>query len=41
MYVLQFIANIRKGKSALKGIFNENEDAMANVDFSDIESIFN
>lgn len=41
MYALQFIAKIRKSTSAVKKIFTENEDEMANVDFSDIESIFN
>ena len=40
MYALQAIANIRKGTSAVKGIFTENEEIMADVDFSDIEDIF-
>ena len=40
MYALQAIANIRKGTSAVKGMFTENEDVMADVDFSDIEDIF-
>ena len=40
MYALQAIANIRKGTSAVKGIFTENEEEMADVDFSDIEGIF-
>jgi len=40
IYALQGIANIRKGTSAIKGIFTEDEDAMADVDFSDIENIF-
>ena len=40
MYALQAIANIRKGTSAVKGIFTENEEVMADVDFSDIEDIF-
>ncbi len=40
MYALQAIANIRKGTSAVKGMFTENEEVMADVDFSDIEDIF-
>jgi len=40
MYALQAIANIRKGASAVKGIFTENEDTMADVDFNDIEDLF-
>jgi len=40
MYALQAIAGIRKGTGAIKGIFTENEDVMADVDFKDIESIF-
>ena len=40
MYALQAIANIRRGTSAVKGMFTENEEVMADVDFSDIEDIF-
>ena len=40
MYALQAIAGIRKGTGAVKSIFTENEDAMVDVDFKDIESIF-
>jgi hypothetical protein len=40
MYALQAITNIRKGASAVKGIFTENEDTMAVVDFNDIEDLF-
>jgi len=40
MYALQAIANLRKGTSAVKGIFTENEDIMADVDFNDIEDLF-
>ena len=39
VYTLQAIANIRKGASALKGIFKENEE-LANLDFSDIKTLF-
>ena len=40
MYALQAIAGIRKGTGAIKGIFKENEDVMGDIDFKDIESIF-
>jgi len=40
MYALQAIAGVRKGTGAIKAIFKENEEAMADVDFSDIEGIF-
>ena len=40
MYALQAIAGIRKGKGAIKNIFTENEDEMGDIDFKDIESIF-
>ena len=40
MYALQAIANIRKGTSAVKGIFTENEDTMTDVDFNDIKDLF-
>ena len=40
MYALQAIAGIRKGTGAIKNIFTENEDEMGDIDFKDIESIF-
>lgn len=40
MYALQAIADLRKGTGAIKRMFNENEGEMNNIDFSDIESIF-
>ena len=40
MYALQAIADLRKGTGAIKRMFNENEEAMTDVDFSDIEGIF-
>jgi hypothetical protein len=40
MYALQAIAGVRKATSAIKAIFKENEEAMPEVDFSDIERIF-
>ena len=40
MYALQAIAGVRKGTGAIKRMFNENEGEMNNIDFSDIESIF-
>jgi hypothetical protein len=39
MYALQAIANIRKGTSAIKGMFTEDE-ALTEVDLSDIEDLF-
>ena len=40
MHALKFIAGIRKGTGAIKNIFTENEDEMGDIDFKDIESIF-
>ena len=40
MYALQAIAGVRKGTGAIKGMFKENEEEMSNIDFTDIESIF-
>ena len=40
MYALQVIAGARKGVDGIKSIFKENEDVMGDVEFKDIENIF-
>ena len=40
MYALQVIAGARKGVAGIKSIFKENEDVMGDVEFKDIENIF-
>jgi hypothetical protein len=40
MYALQVIAGARKGVDGIKSIFKENEDVMGDVEFKDIEKIF-
>tara|TARA_R110000782_G_scaffold182205_1_gene272404 strand:- start:44 stop:1057 length:1014 start_codon:yes stop_codon:yes gene_type:complete len=40
IYALQAIAGTRKGVGAVKSMFKEDEDVMGDVEFNDIESIF-
>tara|TARA_R110000796_G_scaffold139762_1_gene255884 strand:- start:81 stop:686 length:606 start_codon:yes stop_codon:yes gene_type:complete len=40
MYALQAIASVRKGTGAIKSLFKEDEDVMGDVEFNDIERIF-
>ena len=40
IYALQAIARTRKGVGAVKSMFKEDEDVMGDVEFNDIESIF-